>query len=156
MKVRRLEPGDDRSAFRSGNAELDRFFLRYAGQEQLLQQIGTTYVAVDDAGRVRGFATVMPSEIAGPPGSKKSPLPILRLARLDVDRRARGKGVGRKLLSAALGLALRLAQNVGCEGLVVDARRGEVSFFSHLGFVELDGAPEGVTMFLELGSVPVG
>lgn len=46
VEVRRLEPHDDRTRFRSGNVELDRFFLRYAGQNQFRHHIGTTYVAV--------------------------------------------------------------------------------------------------------------
>jgi hypothetical protein len=46
--VRRLEPRDDRTRFRSGNVDLDRFFARYAGQNQFRHHIGTTYVAVDE------------------------------------------------------------------------------------------------------------
>ena len=147
-KVRRLEPADDRSAFRSGNADHDRFFHRYAGQEEFLQQIGTTYVAVDDAERILGFATVIGSEIAGAP--KTPALPVLRLARLAVDRRATGTGVARRLLNATLELALRIDQSVGCEGIVVDARLDEVPFYERLGFILLEAA----VMFVELGSVP--
>jgi len=50
ITVRRLEPEDDRTNFRSGNVDLDRFFARYAGQNQFRHHIGTTYVAVDDRG----------------------------------------------------------------------------------------------------------
>lgn len=62
--VRKLRPTDDRKAFASGNVELDRFFWLYAGQNQFRQHLGTTYVAVDDADRIAGFATVTASEIA--------------------------------------------------------------------------------------------
>jgi hypothetical protein len=58
LEVRRLAPEDDRSTFQSGNADLDRCFARYAGQNQFRHHIGTTYVAVDEAGVVAGFATV--------------------------------------------------------------------------------------------------
>ena len=44
VRVRRLEPRDDRTGFRSGNIDLDRFFQRYAGQNQFRHHIGTTYV----------------------------------------------------------------------------------------------------------------
>lgn len=165
MRVRRLEPDDDRSGFQSGNADLDRFFIRYAGQNQFRHHIGTTYVAVDDADAILGFATVAPSEIASdrlPPSKSKKlpryPLPVLRLARLAVDQRAQGKGVGRQLLNATLALAQQLAETVGCLGLVVDAKPGAVSFYESFAFITLDATagqlgdrPEPVPMFLELG-----
>ena len=34
LEVRRLRPTDDRSDFRCGNIDLDRFFQRFAGQNQ--------------------------------------------------------------------------------------------------------------------------
>ena len=64
LEIGRLAPTDDRSTFRSGNADLDRFFARYAGQDQFRHHIGTTYVAVDDAGVIMGYATVSASELA--------------------------------------------------------------------------------------------
>ena len=41
---------DDRTRFRSGDADLDRFFQAYAGQNQFRHHIGTTYVAVEGRG----------------------------------------------------------------------------------------------------------
>ncbi len=168
MKVRRLEPEDDRSGFQSGNADLDRFFIRYAGQNQFRHHIGTTYVAVDEEERIAGFATVTPSEILTvrlPATQRKKlpsyPLPVLRLARLAVDRRAQGQGVGRQLFTAMLALAQQLAQTVGCIGLVVDAKPDAVSFYAGLGFTELEATvgqlgdrPEPVPMFLALAATP--
>ena len=48
LSVRRLRSSDDRSRFRSGQVDLDRFFLRFAGQNQFRHHLGTTYVAVDE------------------------------------------------------------------------------------------------------------
>ena len=165
--VRRLEPADDRSTFRSGNPDLDRFFSRYAGQNQFRHHIGTTYVAVDAHGRIAGFATVSasvisPAELA--PARRKRlpayPLPVLRLARLAVDHRATGKGVGQLLLRTALGLAARMASDVGCVGVVVDAKQEAVTFYEKLGFLplaplagELGDRPVPLPMFLELGQL---
>ena len=94
ITIRRLEPGHDRMNFRSGNIDLDRFFVRYAGQNQFRHHIGTTYVAIDDHGVIAGFATVAASELmtAALPQSRRKrlpsyPLPVLRLARLAVDER---------------------------------------------------------------------
>jgi len=66
--------------------------LRYAAQNQFRRHIGVTYVAVD-GGTILGFATVTVGhiEIENLPQSLRKkfpgyPLPVLRLARLGVDR----------------------------------------------------------------------
>lgn len=164
ITVRRLAPNDDRSGFRSGNPDLDRFFLRYAGQNQFRHHIGSTYVAVDALDRIVGFATVAGSELmaARLPASQRKglpryPLPVLRLARLAVDERAHGTGVGSLLLRTVLSLAQQLGESVGCLGIVVDAKPEAVAFYAKLGFVPLEAAagtlgdrPEPLPMFLEL------
>lgn len=168
LQVRRLAQGDDRTAFRSGNVELDRFFLRYAGQNQFQHHIGTTYVALDDSGFIAGFATVAASEIAvgALPAPKRKrlpqyPMPVLRLARLAVDERAKGRGVGSLLLRSVFALAQRMTFDFGCVGVVVDAKPDAVAFYEKLGFVPLEAAagqlgdrPEPLPMFLEIGLVP--
>lgn len=168
LEVRRLEPDDDRSGFRSGNVDLDRFFLRYAAQNQFRHHIGTTYIAVDPTGFVAGFATVTASEIApeSMPGAKRKklpryPVPVLRLARLAVDERVKGLGVGSLLLRAVLALARKLAEDVGCAGVLVDAKPEAVAFYEKLGFLPLVGVagmlgdrPEPLPMFLAISQVP--
>ena len=165
--VRRLRPEDDRSDFRSGNLDLDRFFQKYAGQNQFRHHIGTTYVAVD-GGRICGFATVAPSEIDVerlPPSRRKRlprcPLPVLRLARLAVDARAQGLGIGSTLLKAVFVLARTMANDYGCAGVVVDAKPEAIAFFQRYGFIEfptlagqLGDRPEPRLLFLELGAIP--
>ncbi len=101
ISVRRLRPSDDGTTFTCGQVDLDRFFVKYAGQNQFKYHVGTTYVAVDDAGRVLGFATVSPSQIEvrdlPTPKTKRLPrypLPALRLARLAVHQKMQGMGVG--------------------------------------------------------------
>lgn len=168
FKVRRLEPDDDRSLFHSGNVDLDRFFERYAGQNQFRHHIGTTYVAINRAGIIAGFATVTASEIAPEavvPSKRKRlpkyPVPVLRLARLAVDEQAKGKGVGGLLLRAVLTLAKQMADDFGCVGVLVDAKPVSVAFYEKLGFRrvvgvagELGDRPLPVPMFLELGQLP--
>jgi hypothetical protein len=60
IEVRLLRPDDERKGFCSGNLDLDRFFVRYAGQNQFRHHIGTTYVAVEDD-IIKGFVTVSSS-----------------------------------------------------------------------------------------------
>lgn len=167
LRVRRLEPGDDRSGFRSGNVELDRFFLLYAGQNQFRHHIGTTYVAIDVSGSIAGYATVTASELVpatSPVGKRKRlpryPVPVLRLARLAVNEGSKGRGVGGLLLRSVLALARKMAADVGCAGVVVDAKPEAVGFYERLGFERLlvDAGqllerPEPLPMFLEVGSI---
>jgi hypothetical protein len=59
VEIGRLRASDDRSRFRSGDPDLDRFFRSYAGQNQFRHHVGVTYVAVED-GDVFGYLTVAP------------------------------------------------------------------------------------------------
>jgi GNAT superfamily N-acetyltransferase len=165
--IRALTPQDDRSKFRSGDIDLDRFFQRFAGQNQFRHHIGVTYVAVDGATTL-GFATVAAAslETSELPAAQRRklpayPLPVLRLARLAVDSRARGLGVGQALLRFCFSLAHDMARRFACVGVVVDAKTGAVAFYSKFGFFLLDveagqlrDRPEPIPMFLELGAIP--
>jgi GNAT superfamily N-acetyltransferase len=166
VRVRRLEPRDDRTVVRSGNIDLDRFFQRYAGQNQFRHHIGTTYVAVQ-GDQIVGFVTVSSGEMVAEKLAKSLrrrlpsyPLPILRLARLAVDERFQGHGIGRLLLRAMLELALEMRDRVGCIGVVVDAKPDAITFYSSLGFKPIDpinGAlgdrPEPIALFLPIGLI---
>ena len=166
--IRRLELDDDRTDFRSGNIDLDRFLTRYAGQNQFRHHIGTTYVAINEHGWIVGFATVATSELttANLTESKRKrlpayPVPVLRLARLAVDHRAQGQGIAQALLRAVFALAHNMAADMGCLGVVVDAKPEAVSFYQKLGFIALEARagqlgdrPQPLPMFLELGAIP--
>lgn len=166
IEIRRLRASDDRTGFCAGDPDLDRFFLRYAGQNQFRHHIGTTYVAVDD-GTIKGFATIAASsiEIEHLPGQKKDrlpqyPLPVLRLARMAVDRSARGQGIGNDLLRAVFSIASEMSRTVGCIGVVVDAKPDAVAFYARFGFERIEvvagtlaDRPPPVSMFLPIGTI---
>ncbi len=167
MRIRRLGKADDRSGFHSGQPDLDRWFHRFAGQNQFRHYLGVTYVA-ESGGELVGFVTVTPSMIeidALPPRLAKRlpryPLPVLRIARLAVSARARGQGVGQRLLRFALGLARRTATDSGCVGVVVDAKADAQSFYGRFGFEPVETIegilaerPEPRPMFLPLSAIP--
>ena len=167
LAVRKLRLQDDRNSFESGDVDLDRFFRRFAGQNQFKHHVGTTYVAEEDEALL-GFATVSPAqiEVQDLPPAKQGrlphyPLPVLRLARLAVDKRAQGRGVGLTLLKAVLVLARSMADEFGCIGVVVDAKPQAISFYQRYGFTvlevlqgQLGDRPEPVPMFLEIGAIP--
>ena len=164
--VRPPARADDRSGFACGNIELDRFFQRYAGQNQFRHHIGTTHVVLD-GDRILGFVTVSPGELAADPVTSEIrrrlpgyPLPILRISRLAVDGRAQRHGVGKLLLRYSFRLAIELRDRFGCVGVVVDAEAGAVDFYRKLGFRPLTAIvgtlgdrPEPLPMFLAIRSI---
>lgn len=168
VEVRPLRPEDDRRTFTSGHPELDRFFRDYAGQNQFKHHLGVTYVAVGSDRRILGYATVAPADIEIENLAKalrkrlpRYPLPVLRLARMAVDRSAQRTGIGRALLRAMFAIAHELARRVGCVGVVVDAKPAAIDYYRKFGFEPfsvIEGAlsarPEPIPMFLPLGSIP--
>lgn len=166
MQIRALREADDRSRFRSGDPDLDRFLQKFAGQNQFRRYIGVTYVAVEDANML-GFATVAPGhiEIEGLPAAERRklpryPLPVLRLARLAVDRSVQGQGLGGRLLRFVLALAVRMADDYGCVGVVVDAKADAVEFYARYGFAPVEAVqgasearPQPKPMFLAMRAI---
>jgi GNAT superfamily N-acetyltransferase len=122
-----------------------------------------TYVALDeDAPRAAlGYFTL--AMASGPRdafpkmyvrGLPPSDLPLILLARLAVDRRFAGRGLGHALISEVLRISVRVADEVGCR-VITDAYRDRVSWCSRYGFVPIKGAaatgPQ--RMFLDIRTV---
>ncbi len=144
MEIRALRPDDDRSGFQSGDESLDRFFHRYAGQNQFRHHIGVTYIAME-GGRILGFVTVAPRHIDIenlPEGKRRKlpryPLPMLGLARLAVDQAVQSTGLGEQLRRFTLKLASKMADELGCTGVVVDAKPSAVKFYAKYGFTAFE------------------
>ena len=166
IEIRPLAREDDRSNFSSGQPDLDRFFEHYAGQNQFKLHLAVTYVALVDKAIV-GFATVAASSLerANVPNARLRkrlpayPLPVLRVARLAVDTRARGVGLGKALLRHVLTLAVKQRDRIGCIGVVTDAKPQAVTFYLELGFVPIEDVCEGLLhggaqpMFLPIDTI---
>jgi len=166
MEIRPLLETEDRSQFQSGDPDLDRYFRLFAGQNHFRHHIGVTYVAIERM-RILGFATIAAGhiEIENLPASARKkwpryPLPVIRLARLAVDESAQGQGVGAQLLRFVMKLATRMAEEFGCVGIVVDAKRDAIDFYEKYGFIaaeavegQSDARPLPVMMFLPLSEI---
>jgi GNAT superfamily N-acetyltransferase len=128
-RVRSLRREDDRSTFRSGDASLDVFFSQNSGKHQFKAHASVTYVAERD-GRIAGYATVTAAciDIVDLPPEDRLrypyPAPVLSLARLATDERDRGQGIGKELLTHVFVLAAKMADELGCVGVVVDSKAG--------------------------------
>jgi GNAT superfamily N-acetyltransferase len=142
-----LDAQHRRDGFDCGDAMLNEFLLRQAGQQQR-RGFGKTYVAVaEDGATVTGFVTVSAGQIATPslpaqPKLPRYPAPVLRIGRLAVDARHQGKGIGQDLLAFALRLAVEFSQRVGLYAVVVDAKHDEAkAYYLKLGFIACVDSP---------------
>lgn len=130
-----------REGFDCGDAALNDFLRRQAGQQQR-RGFGKTYVALaEDGETVLGFVTVSAGQIATTSLSSqlklpRYPAPMLRIGRLAVDAHHQGEGIGQDLLAFTLRLAVEFSQRVGLYAVVVDAKHDKAkAFYVKLGFI---------------------
>src|SRR5713101_3693042 len=109
--IRRLEEHDEVENFDCGDDALNNYLKRHAWTNQQKSSIGVSYVALDeDAPRtVLGYFTLAMASVPRDTFPKKYvrglppyDLPLILLARLAVDRRFAGRGLGHALISEAL------------------------------------------------------
>ena len=141
VAIRLLNAEHRREGFDCGDAALNNFLLRQAGQQQR-RGFGKTYVALaGDGVTVTGFVTVSAGQVATAvlPAQLKLPrypAPMLRIGRLAVDVHHQGRGIGQNLLAFALHLAVEFSQRVGLYAVVVDAKHDKAkAFYAKLGFL---------------------
>jgi GNAT superfamily N-acetyltransferase len=162
--IRRLEESDDAGSFDCGDAPLNNYLKKHAWPNQEKRSIGVTYVAVEEAAprRILGYFTMAMSGVprdAFPAkyvrGLPNYDLPLILLARLAVDKRFAGKGIGHALISEAFRIGLRLSTEIGCRCIVTDAYRDRTGWYARYGFVPIEGgAPEGPQrMFLDIRTI---
>ena len=150
----------DREAFDCGDDALNQFLRRYARKSH--ERGGAkTFLAIEDAGSkaILGFYSLSPAsvEYTRTPevirqGLARYDVPGFRLARLAVDRRWQGRGIGGQLLLAAGRRCLLAAAEVGGVVLVIDAKNERVAaWYASCGAVPLLDAP--LTLLLPLATV---
>lgn len=139
-RIELLDGRHRRDVFDCGDATLNDFLRRLAGQQQR-RGFGKTYVVcADDAVTVVGFVTVSVGQVATQTLSAhlnlpRYPTPVFRIGRLAVDGRHQGREYGQDLLAFALHLALEFSARVGLYAAVVDAKDAKAAaFYRRLGF----------------------
>jgi GNAT superfamily N-acetyltransferase len=164
VAIRRLEEHDDVDAFNCTDEPLNNYLKRHAWTNQEKSSIGVTYVAVDETAPrfVLGYFTLAMASVPREAFPKKHvrglppyDLPLILLARLAVDRRFAGRGLGHALISEAFRISLRVAEEVGCRCIITDAYRDRISWYSRYGFVPIEGGTESgpQKMFLDLRTI---
>lgn len=159
--IRRLEEFDQVEAFDCGDDPLNNYLKRHAWANQQKSSLGVTYVAIDEGAprTVLGYFTLATASVPRDAFPRKYvrglppyDLPLILLARLAVDRRFSGKGLGHALISEAFKIALRVADDVGCRCIITDAYRQRTDWYARYGFIPLEGAAETgpQRMFLDI------
>lgn len=138
----------------------------YFSVKMLRSDIGVTYILLT-GNKVVGFITVSAGEIAVDDLPRQLshrlpeyPLPVMRIARLAIDKQFQGLGLGKKILCSSFQLALDMKSHYGCVGVVVDAKQESISFYLKLGFLpleilagELGDRPQPKPMFLSIKTI---
>jgi GNAT superfamily N-acetyltransferase len=164
VTIRRLEESDEVEDFDCGDEPLNNYLKRHAWTNQEKVFIGVTYAAVDESAHrtVLGYFTLATSSVPRERFPKKYvrglppyDLPLILLARLAVDKRFSGKGLGHALLSEALKITLRVADEVGCRCIITDAYPDKVGWYARYGFIPLEGtaATSPQKMFLDVRTI---
>ncbi len=141
LHIEKLQRTHAVDAFTCGQPELDRFLVRHALQAQQ-SNASQTYVALNGI-EVVGFYTLVVGEVHRADvlervvkGMPRHPIPLLVLARLAVDTKMQGQGLGSGLLLDALERTLQVADLAGVRALAVHAKDEKAAaFYRHFGFV---------------------
>ncbi len=139
--IEKLRADHNVQNFDCGREQLNRYLVRYAWQNQ---QAGASQTYVGIAGdEIVGFYTLAvgqvtydkaPSRLTK--GLAKHPVPIMLLARMGVDRRRHGQGIGKSLLKDALLRTLQAADIAGIRAFAVHAKDETARrFYEHFDFM---------------------
>lgn len=150
---------DARSQFDCGTPALNSYLAETASQHEA-RNITRSFCAETD-GALSGYYALTNASVdvgALPPDvikKYKLPthlLPVVRLARLAVDNRFQGQGIGQTLLVDAMARVIRVAELSGCMGLTVDAKDDKAAgYYEGFGFRQ---APEnGLLLFMPLPEI---
>lgn len=145
--IRALDHAVETDGFCCGEAALDEYLRRYAGQD-VKRGVARVFVATPVAeARVLAFYTLSAASVAAehlPSALRKKlpryPVPVALLGRLAVSEAAQGQGLGSILLADACQRVAAASQTLAVAAIVVDAKSpAAAAFHRHFGFVELPG-----------------
>jgi GNAT superfamily N-acetyltransferase len=156
-RIELLAAQHDRRSFSCGEPALDEYLRRFARQHAE-SKISRTYVGAKGE-RILGYYSLAMSAISKeqlPSQHQKRfpnyPVPLARLARLCVDQRQQGIGLGKLLLMDALYRCYRLSGEIGSVGVVVDAKHERAqSFYRKFNFESFPDSP--LTLWLPISAV---
>ncbi|WP_294257253.1 GNAT family N-acetyltransferase [uncultured Sphingomonas sp.] len=173
LTLKQIEAGDKLSGLSLGHADFTplKAFIQTKAMAFERQSLSRTYgIFGAETKNLRAYMTLVCGEVAI---GEEDPVPIdnegvdfnykhfpaVKIARLAVDRRLQGLGVGQKLVNVALGVAKgTICPVVGCRFMMVDSKRQSVGFYEKCGFTVLDTVGnrgrDAPVMFIDLSKIP--
>ncbi|WP_322031681.1 GNAT family N-acetyltransferase [Paraburkholderia sp. J76] len=155
-QIRQLREGDDRNSFDCGVDSMNEWIRHVANQHQK-KNLSRTYVAAASSAprTIAGYYALAATavETDGMRGAKlpRSASAVL-LARLAVDVRHHGQGLGEFLLMHALNVVLKASGRVGVQCVIVDALDDNAAgFYRKYGFEPFTDAPR--RLFLPVATI---
>lgn len=139
----------DRRSFGCGKPDLDEWLKTQASQQEQTGNTRTFLAVRLSTEQVVGYYATTTyrleldeAALAYGAGKRRYPIPAGLLARLAVDERWQGKGLGVRLLMHALAQVARASHSVGFEVLVVHAIDPDaVTFYAQAGFTRFEDHP---------------
>ena len=157
FRVEPLNQSHDRAAFACGEEALDRY-LRTQATQDIRRHVATCFVVIEVAtGEFAAYYTIaaasIPTPQLPPEIIKRLPryptLPAVRIGRLAVDLKFRGRGLGAAMLADAVSRTLQAPPAV--YALLVDAKHDDAAaFYRRYGFRPLASQPR--TLFLPMAT----
>jgi len=132
----------DVSGFESASSELNGFLKEDAlkNQEELISK---TYLCCR-SNQLVGYVTFTTDIIRKKDVQEEEQIeiqykeyPAIKIARLAVDKKYERRGVGRFLILAAVGKALKISDEVGCRFITVESKRDSIEFYEKSGGFKL-------------------
>lgn len=138
--VEKISNAHSLDSFDCGKPALDEWLRRWA--RQAARDASAQTYAVHRGGVVTGYYAVCAGSVRREEasvrvgkGQPSRPIPVILLARLAVDRRERGTGLGKALLKDALLRIASAAEVVAARAVLVHAMDDEArAFYEHFGF----------------------
>jgi ribosomal protein S18 acetylase RimI-like enzyme len=140
FRIEKLTRNHQLEGFSCGQPPLDLFLVRYALTNQLANA-SQTYLGME-VNHVVGYYTLTVGELGyedAPDrlakGLARHPIPLMILARLAVDMRYQGMGIGESLVRDAMSRTVAAADIAGMRALAIHAKDDAVrSYYERFGF----------------------
>lgn len=135
-----LNPTHETQEFDCGNESLNKWLDEHSLQAMRSKSANTYVVVIEN--KVVAYYSLAAGEVARTnsperlaKGLGKHPVPVIVLARLAVDRRLQGAGLGSLLLQDAIKRAILTSELVGARALITHAIDEQArEFYNHFGF----------------------
>ena len=145
IRVVLMPPGFAPGGFDCGEEDLTGYLCDGNAAEDGSACFSTTYLVMDGDALV-GYFSVLADSIRlqtkeRPEGVRYSTAPAIKLGRMGVDRRYRGRNVGTWILDYVVGLARTMVREIGVRYVTLDAlaKPSLVGWYRRYGFVENRG-----------------